>query len=235
MTMFRYLLLALLFAQISCSPFTSDPVPGPDKQSVGTFAGAALGAGSGAVTGAQVGAGAGPGAWVGAAFGAVYGMFKGLGVDLLEEDQIRRLIEEQHLRELALAQRMLAEHYSRRLELHPGRDIFPADWFFEDDSSMLKPEAKILARELGALTKQRMPWSRIAVISYVSVKDKESSYADFLTKKRAAEIAVEFINAGVEPRRLLAQGAILDQTVLIDPYDARDRYRQAIEIVAVDR
>ncbi len=233
--MFKYFLLILFLIPISCSPFTSDPVPGPDKQSVGTFTGAAIGAGTGAVTGAQVGAGAGPGAWVGAAFGAVYGMFKGLGIDLLEEDQIRRLVEEQHLRELALAQRMLAEHYSRRLELHPGRDIFPADWFFENDSSKLKPEAKILARELGAMTKQRMPWSRIAVVSYLAVKDKNSSYADYLTQKRAEEVALEFVNAGVEPRRILAQGAVIDQTVLIDPYDSRTRYRQAIEIVAVDR
>lgn len=150
-----FLFCLLMFA--SCSPFSVDPIPGPDKQSVGTFTGAAIGAGTGAVYGAQIGAGTGPGAWVGAAMGAVYGMFTGLGMDLLEEDEIRREAEAQRLREVAWVQEMLQEHYARRLELHPTRDIYPADWFFDADSSQLKPSAVILARELGSLTQQRMP------------------------------------------------------------------------------
>ena len=82
--------LALCAGSFACSPFTTDPVPGPDKQSIGTFGGAATGAGAGAVIGAQLTAATGPGAWVGAGFGALFGMFSGLGLDLLEEDQINR-------------------------------------------------------------------------------------------------------------------------------------------------
>ncbi|MFN8389770.1 MAG: hypothetical protein U0136_05725 [Bdellovibrionota bacterium] len=228
---------AVLFVAVtsSCSPFTTEPIPGPDKQSVGTFTGAALGAGSGAVVGAQVGAGSGPGAWVGAALGAIYGMFQGLGVDLLEEDELRRLAEEQHTREIAWVQELLAEHYARRLELHPTRDIFPADWFFDTDSAELKPEAVALAHELGLLTKQRMPWSRIVVAAYVTTTDKDSAYAQYVTKKRAQEIALQFVRAGMEPRRVLTQGIPMSEPILIDPEDSPSRYRQAIEIIPLDR
>jgi len=55
------ILISLGFLSLSaCSPFGSGPFPGPDKQGIGTVAGAALGAGSGAVWGAQVSAGTGP-------------------------------------------------------------------------------------------------------------------------------------------------------------------------------
>ena len=114
-----YFVTAILFS--SCSPFTTDPVPGPDKQGVGTYAGAGLGAGAGAVIGNQLASGATSGAWIGSAFGAVYGMFQGIGIDILEEDQIKRMIEEQRLQELAWAQQMLAQHYARRLELQSKR------------------------------------------------------------------------------------------------------------------
>ncbi len=225
----------LVLVLSSCTPFSTKPKPGPDKQAVGTWTGAALGAGSGAVYGAQVGAGAGPGAWVGAAVGAVYGLFNGLGADLLEEDELRRQYEDQRMREIAWVQEVLQEHYARRLELHPTRHIFPADWFFDADSSKLKPSAVILARELGYLTQQRMPWSRIVVAAYVTTNDKESAFAQYITRKRAEEIALQFVQAGMEPRRVLVQGIPVSEPILLDPDDSPARYRQAIEIIPLDR
>ncbi len=227
--------ILILPAFSGCTLFSDEPIPGPDKQSVGTFSGAAIGAGTGAVYGFQVGAGAGPGAWVGAAFGAVYGMINGLGFDLIEEDELMREAEQQRLREIAWVQEVLQEHYARRLELHPTRDIYPADWFFDADSPTLKPSAVLLARELGYLTQQRMPWSRIVVAAYVTTNDKESAYAQYVTKKRAQEIALQFIKAGVEPRRVLTQGIPVAEPILVDPDDAPGRYRQAIEIIPLDR
>ncbi len=227
--------IVLFLGLSSCTPFSTKPKPGPDKQSVGMWTGAALGAGSGAVYGAQISAGAGPGAWVGAALGAVYGLFNGLGVDLLEEDEIRRQFEEQRMREIAWVQEVLEEHYARRMELHPTRDIFPADWFFESDSVKLKPSAIILARELGAMTQQRMPWSRIVIAAYLTTKDKDSVFAQYVTRKRAEEIALQFVQAGMEPRRVLTQGIALPEPVLLDPDDSPSRYRQAIEIIPLDR
>jgi len=162
-------------------------------------------------------------------------MFTGLGFDMLEEDEIRRAAEEQRLREVAWVQEVLEEHYARRLELHPTRDIFPADWFFDADSSQLKPSAVVLARELGSLTQQRMPWSRIVVAAYVTTKDKESAYAQYVTKRRAQEIALQFVKAGMEPRRVLTQGIAVPEPILVDPEDSPNRYRQAIEIIPLDR
>lgn len=226
--------LLLILSQSGCTFFTLDPVPGPDKQAVGTYGGAVVGAVSGGVIEKQITGSITEGAWMGAAFGAIYGLFSGLGVDLLEEDQIRRFQELQRARELAWVQEVLAEHYARRLELHPNRDIFPADWFFESDHSDLRPESMVLAREIALLAQKRAPWSRLIVVAYVSTPNPDSTYAQYLSKKRAEEIAVQFVQAGVEPRRVMTEALLLAQPVLVDPDDHPDRYRQAIEIIAID-
>ena len=91
-------LLVLAVGLSACAPtLDEDPIPGPDKQGMGMLTGAMAGASAGAITGAQLGSVTGPGALVGAGVGAVYGSIRGLGVDILEEDQIQRE------RELALA------------------------------------------------------------------------------------------------------------------------------------
>lgn len=227
--------LTLLAASfVSCTPFSAQPEPGPDKQFSGTVLGAASGAGAGAVIGAQVTAAMGPAAFVGAAFGAVFGMMNGLGIDLLEEDELRRLEELAELREKTWVQEVLAEHYQRRLELHPNRDIYPADWFFEGDSVELRGEAKALLREIGKLNENRMPWSRLLVAAYATSRDKESQYSRHLTERRAEAVGLALVQAGIEPRRVLTQGLTLNEPILIDPDDHRDRYRQAIEIIPLD-
>ena len=231
---FRAALGTLLLLISGCTPFTADPVPGPDKQAVGTYGGAAVGAVSGAVIEKQIYGSITEGAWLGAAFGAIYGLFSGLGVDLLEEDQIRRFQELQRAKEMIWVQQVLAEHYARRLELHPNRDIFPADWFFDSDHSDLRPEAVILAQEIAHLAQKRAPWSRLVIAAYVSTPNADSPYAQYLSKKRAQEIAVQFVRAGVEPRRVLTEALTLPEPVLVDPDDHPDRYRQAIEIIAID-
>lgn len=226
--------MCLLLTMTACSPFTGEPRPGPDKQFTGTFYGALAGAGAGAVTGFETTAAAGPGAWIGAGFGGVFGMLSGLGVDLLEEDELRRADEQQYLREVAWVHEILSEHYARRMELHPNRDIYPADWFFESDSSSLKPEAELLVREIAHFTRRRMPWSRIMVAAYVTSRDSESSYATYVTQRRAEAIATGFVRAGMEARRVRARGITLQEPLLLDPDDYPGRYRQAIEIIPLD-
>lgn len=223
------------FGCFACSPFTTKPVPGPDKQAVGTWAGAAAGAGAGAVTGAQLTSAAGPGAWVGAGFGAVFGLFSGLGVDLLEEDQINRQMQQDELRELSWVHEVLAEHYARRLELHPNRDIYPADWFFDSDSIEVKEDSKRLVQEIAKITRNRMPWSRIVIAVYNTSEDPNAAYSQHLTKRRAEELAVMFVGVGMEPRRILTQAVTISEPILIDPDDTHGRYRQAVEIIALDR
>ncbi len=219
---------------VGCAPLANNPVPGPDKQGTGGIYGAMIGAGSGAVTGAQLGAGTGPGAVVGAGLGAVWGAVTGLGTDLLEEDQLRRQEELQRTRELAWVQEVLNDHYKRRLELHPSRDIFPADLFFEADDTKLKGSSVLLVQEIASMMKRRMPWSRLAIVSYSTSSEPQNSYSSFLTEKRANEIATQFIKAGVEPRRVTWKGKVVSDPILLDPYDKPNRYRQAVEIVTLD-
>ena len=234
MRVFLVFLLVPLLA--SCVSSLSEPVPGPDKQGMGTVLGAAMGAGSGAVTGAQLSAGAGPGALVGAGIGAAFGMVSGFGRDRVEELQIATREEQRRTEALLQVQKLLADHYERRLELHPNRDIFPADLFFADDASEIRDESLLLVRELAKMTKKRMPWSRIVVVSYLSIGegDGDSKYAQWLNRKRAEQIALEFVRSGIEGRRLSIRAVTLSEPLLLDPYDSADRFRQAIEIVALD-
>lgn len=224
--------ICLLFS--ACTPFSSEPLPGPDKQASGTLLGAAVGAGAGAVTGAQVAAATGPGAWIGAGFGAVYGMLKGIGLDIIEEEQLAQEAELELLKERAWAQAVLSEHYARKTQMHPDRDIFPADWFFESDKCELKYEAYALVDEIAKLQEVRKPWSRIVVAVY-NKAPKSSEYSEHLATKRAKAVAVQMVRGGIEPRRLLAKGISISQPVLIDPEDRDDRYNQAVEIIALDK
>lgn len=217
-----------------CLPFSNNPKPGPDKQSVGMWYGAATGAGAGAATGVEYAGGTFPGAAIGAGLGAIFGMASGLGIDALEEDELRREAEANYLRDVLWAQDVMAEHYRRRLELHPNRDIFPADLFFEDDHVEVKRSAQVLLKGIADLADKQRPWSRILVASYVKAQDPDSVYAKYLASRRAESIAREMVRAGIEPRRIFTAPTPVKEAVLLDPSDYRDRYDQAIEIILLD-
>lgn len=226
---FKVLAAALILG--ACSSHT----PGPDKQFGYMISDAALGAGTGAAMGFQFGAATGPGAAVGAGFGAVAGAVKGMIQDLEEESLARTAVRTRHEREVAYAQEVLIDHYKRRLELHPTRDIYPADLFFMGDEATLKPEAREIVRQIAALNKKRLPWSRLMIASYAKVRGEKSSYAERLTDKRARAIGDLFVSTGIEPRRIEAKGLAVDAPVLIDPSDDPERYSQAIEFIPLDR
>ena len=115
----------------------------------------------------------------------------------------------------------------------PDRDIFPADLFFLEDKSTLKPEAHALVTEIASLQKNRKPWSRILVAVY-NKSLEGSEYSEFLSNMRAKSVAQQMIRSGLEPRRILSKGVAVDGPVLIDPEDRQDRYNQAVEIIALD-
>lgn len=228
----RYLLVVILLLACSgCAPAT----PGPDKQFSGILQGAATGAGTGAVTGFQVGAGTGPGALAGAGLGAVAGGIQGAVDDTLEEellDLARRIKRQQ---EMARVHEILSEHYQRRLELHPTRDIFPADLFFHGDEYKLKNSAVPLVHELARMNKTRLPWSRLVIAAYARASDPESVFAKKLTERRAQELGDHFIRAGLEARRVSTRAVLIKEPILIDPHDDNNRYNQAVEIIPLDR
>ena len=217
------------------SACASGPYPGPDKQFAGTLEGAITGAGAGAVTGFQVSAAAGPGAAIGAGMGALAGGVEGLAQDRAEDRLIELSAQTKKEREKSYAQEMLTEHFKKRAELHPSRDIYPADWFFCGDEVKLRAEADEIVRELANLHKQHRSWSRLVVAAYVKSVDAESTFARHLAESRSRTLVNYLVRAGLEPRRLQTRAVIIQQPLVIDPYDRADRYNQAIEIIALDR
>lgn len=210
---------------VGCSTKT-----GPDKQFVGTLQGGTTGAISGAVTGFQVGAGTGPGAAIGAGVGAIAGGFRGMMQDRLEEELLVLQSEIREARKVAFAQKILEEQVRTRAELHPGRDIFPSDIFFRSDEVELSPEGKAVLGEIYRLNKNRLPWSRFGVVSYVQSNDPKASYPNYLNRRRSRAIGDYLVSIGLEPRRISAQGIIINEPLI---YGNR-RYSQAIEFIPKD-
>jgi outer membrane protein OmpA-like peptidoglycan-associated protein len=221
---------------VTVSGCTSNrPVEGPDKMFVGEAVGALQGAGAGAVTGAQLSAGAGPGAAVGAGLGAVVGAIHGAVADANEEVAMRTEKEIQEQQARAAAQEILAEHFKRRLALHPSRDIFPADLFFDGDDVKVCKSGLAVIKELALMNEKRLPYSSLVVAVYSKGASSESQYSQHLTEERAKNFANQLIHAGMEPRRIQTRAVVVDAPVVIDPLDNPARYNQAIEIIAIDR
>ena len=228
-------LVCILTVSLSaCLPISNNPVPGPDKQAIGTWYGAAAGAASGAVSGLNYTSVAGPGAWVGAGLGGIFGLFSGMGQDQLEEEQLRRKEQLEKMRQILWVQNVLTEHYQKRLELHPGRDIYPADLFFQNDEVVMKQGSVPLMRGIAWLAKQTKPWSRIVVGSYVNTRDESSAYANYLAKQRAEKIALTMVRFGIDARRIETRPLTLSSPILVDPLDSPTRYAQAIELIYID-
>lgn len=217
-------------------------VKGPDKQFSGGLQGAVTGAGAGAITGFQLGVGTGPGAFVGAGLGAVAGGLHGAARDGEEENTLKLSAMTQEERQRAIVHETLQDHLARRMELHPSRDIYPADLFFQGDDTKLCSQGLPMVKELARLSKHRMPWSRIAVTAYVRGENieekggsKEESYSMRLAELRAREIADHLVRAGLQPRRVEARAVVVDAPLVKDPLDHPDRYSQAIELVYLDK
>lgn len=213
----------------------SHPVPGPDKLGRDEGIGALEGAGAGMVVGAQVGAGTGPGAAIGAGFGAIAGAIQGIMKDSLEETDMKTEAEIKATRQRIVAQDVLAQHYEMRMQMHPGRDIYPADIFFRGDSHKMCSQGIAVVKEIARMNEFRLPYSRLIVASYAKSTSPDSAYVSHLTERRAREFVNQLVRAGVEPRRLETRAVVVDAPVLIDPRDNPTRYNQAIEIIAVDK
>jgi hypothetical protein len=234
LSIFSIYLLSGLILLTGCSP-SSRLNPGPDRETAGAMQGALTGAGAGAVTGFQIASPTGPAAFVGAGFGAVAGAITGALQDENELQIIQAKRHATHLRYRASVQALLEKYFKKRIELHPTRDIYPADLFFNDDSSKLSKQGWELAAELARLNKERLPWSRMVIASYVKSVDENSMYAKHLASKRAVAIGDAFVHYGMEPRRIETRPVIMTSPLVLDPDSPPLRYAQAIELIAVDR
>lgn len=227
-------LITGLFSMSIVSGCTA-PRPGPDKQSQGALLGALSGAGTGAITGAHVASATGPGALIGAGFGVIFGGISGAVQDRFEEDLMRVSRDIGREKSRAFAHEVLAQHYERRKDLHPSRDIFPADLFFRPGEVVLRPTALPILEELAAIHRDRFGWSRFQVYSYVKSKDQSSEYGRYLSERRAEELGNHLARFGIEPRRIKVQGVLVSEPILVDPDDADPlRYGAAIEFSPLD-
>jgi hypothetical protein len=229
----RFYLCAFLCLLSSCSTSTA-PVPGPDKQGIGLLTGGLIGAGSGMITGAQLSAPTGPGMAIGAAFGAVWGSLHGLGLDLIEEEELRLLAEVDRLHEKIWVQNALISHYEKKKDLHPDRDIFPADEFFTGDGVEVSRGGSLLAHAIAKRYMLASPSSRVLITSYHATHGKNSEYTSYLGKRRAQAIARELVAGGLEPRRFILKSVHIGAALVDDPYDDPARYTQAVEFSLVD-
>jgi outer membrane protein OmpA-like peptidoglycan-associated protein len=238
----RAIVLCLALGSSGCGILQSNggPRPGPDRQAEGSLEGAVAGAGAGAVTGFQIGSGTGPGALVGAGLGAVAGGIQGAMQDSFDEQLLKLSAQARAERERVYAQEILEDQFKRRLQLHPTRDIYPADLFFRGDETSLRPTARALVRELARLNKDRASWSRLVVASYVKSASPDptsqgSEFAQRLAERRAREIVDELVRSGIEPRRLQTRSILTNAPLVIDPLDRPERFNQAVELIALDR
>jgi outer membrane protein OmpA-like peptidoglycan-associated protein len=218
-----------------CGCFNRPVNPDLDNVAKAKITGAITGAGSGAITGFRLGSGTGPGAAIGAGLGAVAGGLRGIVQDNLELQQLelRRGIEDERSRQQA--HDIIASFYQRRLELHPTRDIYPADIFFDGDSMEISKSGRQIIKELSLLNENRMPWSRFAVISYIKAENgANTTFAKHQSEIRALKIANLFIKGGIEPRRIEVFGITMKEPILIDYQEKPDRFAQAIEFIPLD-
>lgn len=211
------------------------PRPGPDKPYISSAQGAAGGAVSGALTGAQVSAGTGPGAIVGAGLGAAFGAISGIAAEQIDEAALKQQKETEEERSRAIAQAIIQESLERQVEIHPSREIYPADVFFGGDGFVLTEQGQAVVKELARLNKNRLAYSRLGVTAYVMSKDgSESSYSQELGARRAEAFTNAMVRAGLEPRRIVPRVVIVDQPLVRDPLDDRRRFNQAIELSPLD-
>jgi hypothetical protein len=229
MIRYTYFLSYLLLA--SC---VAGPQAGPDKQGYGLVSGALIGGASGVITGAQLGVATGPGAFIGAGLGGLWGSLKGLGLDILEEEDLRLLETLSENEDDVWAQYAFLEHLERKNDLFPSRDIFPADSFFKGDTVDLSQEGEILTKYLARKVFCQNSHSRIQITTYIQTKDSASPFTKHITKKRSEALALALSLNGIEPRRVVIQTVSISSPLVDDKYDSYHRYSQAVEFALVD-
>jgi outer membrane protein OmpA-like peptidoglycan-associated protein len=210
------------------------PVSGPDKQGGGLLEGSITGAGAGAITGMHVAAATGPGAAIGAGLGALLGSIRGAALDVQEESLLNIHAQTEAEQSRIGAQRLLQHHYERRLSVHPGRDIYPADYFFGSGDTAVCSSGEAVINELAQLLKDRLPWSRVGIMVYSVSSDKQAPYAQHLSEERALTCVNALVKRGLEPRRFVAQAKVVAAPVVIDPLDHPNRFNEAVEIILMD-
>lgn len=224
------LIAFLILVLTSCSPRYTNL----DKQS-DLFVSQALGLGaSGAITAIKLGNPAAIGAGVGLATAGLLSSIQSFAVARVEESLLKLESDAHFLLRSAVGQQILVSYLDIKRQYHPNRDIFPASLFFHPDSTTLTFEGQSLLTEIYNLNKDRAPWSRFGVISYVTTSDKNNEYSNDLVVRQTKEIGNYLLKLGLNPRRITLLGAFTNRPIVNVPPEIQSEYFNCIEFVPLD-
>jgi hypothetical protein len=204
-----YCFIAVFFMFSACSR----PVPGPDKTASGAVLAGGLGAGIGAVIGNQLGH-SGPGIVLGASFAAVSGILTGIGLDVLEGNQLRtnREIESLKMLHARNEERLIGlEAGSRARQRYiPARSFLEV--FFDEKRASLRLASVEQISHVAENLRARRPGSyRISLKGFST---------DFTSEKENKSL----IDARMKSvRNILRSNGIPDDVISLDEADIEKR------------
>ncbi len=192
-------------------------------------------AGGGALAGAKLGVGALPGAGVGLASAALISAIQSFVINRTDDSLLRLENSLKTAKYSSTGQQLLLSYWEIRNKYFPSRDIFPAEFFFEVDSTNLSSLGKGLLQEIYLLNKDRFPWSRFGIISYVTTTDDRNNFSKDLAVKQVRVIGSYLISLGLNPRRVSASASLTDRPLVQTNDPNIDKmFFNAIEFVPLD-
>lgn len=205
-----------------------------DRQS-DAFVSQAIGMGaSGAITAIKLGNPAAIGVGVGVASAGLLSAIQSYAVSRVDESLLKLESDVAFLLKSAVGQQIIVSFLDVKQKYHPNRDIFPASVFFNPDSTTLSFEGQSLLTEIYNLNKNRAPWSRFGIISYVTTSDKNNEFSNDLVIRQTKEIGNYLLRLGLNPRRITLLGAFTDRPIVNAPPEIQSEYFNCIEFVPLD-
>jgi outer membrane protein OmpA-like peptidoglycan-associated protein len=177
----RIISVITLLLLASCSK----PVPGPDKTATGAVLAGGLGAGIGAIIGNQLGH-SGPGIVLGVSFAAVSGILTGIGMDVLEGNQLQtnREIDSLKMLHSQNEKRLLYLEAQNRGRLHASPKISFLEVFFDEQRASLRLASVEQIAHIAEYLRTKRPGSyKITLKGFSTDFSSRSENQDLITAR----------------------------------------------------
>lgn len=211
---FIVVLLISTFLLNACSK----PVPGPDKTAAGAVLAGGLGAGIGAIIGNQLGY-SGPGIVIGASFAAVSGILTGIGLDVLEGNQLQtqRNIESLRLMHAQNSGRLLALESENRARLSMIPQASFLEVFFDKQRASLRlASVKQLAHVSESLRVKRLGSYKI------TLKGFSSDFSSNAENKELIQARLKSV------QNVLQSHGIPKESITLEEFDLEKRHEDKL-------
>ncbi|MCS6961676.1 MAG: hypothetical protein NZT61_04140 [Deltaproteobacteria bacterium] len=189
---------------------------------------------AGALTSLELGSGVVPGAAVGLLTSGFLSAIEAFSLSRSDESLLQLEAKTSFAVRSAVGQRVILEYLETKKKFHPNRDIFPAKFFFESDSSRLSETGRALLTEIYNLNKDRFPWSRFGIISYVASSVSENDYTQYVIVSQTKAIGNYLVQLGLNPRRITLLGAVITRPLIETDPEIQKEYLNCIEFVPLD-